>query len=359
MKRLAQIILFSFLLMAVSTQVRAAFSSLYIFGDSLSATTNNADPGYYGQRYSNGRVWTEVLAERQGVTFDTNKDWSFFGHYAPILVTNVNTFTAPGDANTALFVVWVNNADFVFAVNNYLPLDLSNIATWTNAINSSLSNHLTAIQTLYSKGARTLIMPNAVDLMQIPNYAATVPTQRAFVRDRVIQYNTGFSNILHQARSSLSNLTIYSPDMFKLLDNVMAQPVAFGLNNALLNGFPVGAVDDPALTDKSLNGPGTNYIYWDFLHPTAKFHARIADTIQQSIWPVRIGKITALGSSNRLDLVNAPIGMTGFVEGTTNFVSWANAQSVTNTSALQSMLVPVSGPRQFYRLGFPYAWSWP
>ena len=359
MKCLVRFILCTAFAAAPLLPARAAFSSLYIFGDSLCTTTNNTYPGYHGQRYSNGRIWTEVLAERQGLAYDTNKEWAYFGHDSPALVTNVNTFIAPGDAATALFVIWVNNADFVYSTYNRGPYNAGNIATWTNAINSSLSNHLSAIQGLHSKGARTLIMPNAVDLTQIPAFAGLAAADRAFIRARVIEFNNGFTNVLAQARASLSNLTLHSPDMFKLLDNVMTQAGAYGLTNAQLGGLPVDALADPTLTDKSLNGPGTNYIYWGDLDPTAKFHARIADTIQQSIWPVSISKITALGGSNRLDLVNAPIGLNGFADGTTNFIAWTSAQTITTTGAVQSVLVPVSSPRQFYRLRFPFAWSWP
>ncbi len=41
------------------------------------------------------------------------------------------------------------------------------MAAWNNAINSSLANHSQAISTLYAKGARTLIMPNAVDITKV------------------------------------------------------------------------------------------------------------------------------------------------------------------------------------------------
>ena len=342
-----------------AVEVRAAFSSLYIFGDTLSTTTNNADPGYYGQRYSNGRVWVEVLAERQGVAYDTNKNWSHYGLDSPTLVNNVTTFVAPGDAVTSLFVIWVNNADFVKAVAAYPPYDSSNLGAWTNAINSFLTNHLVAIQTLHTKGARTIIMPNAVDLTYVPQFASLPSSDRAFIRARVDQFNIGFSNVLNQARLSFTNLTIHSPDMFKLLDNVMAQPASYGLTNALLLGVSTDALTDPTLTDKSLNGPGTNYIFWDFLNPTSKFHERIADTIQQSIWPVLISKITALGASNRLDLINAPIGLGGFADGSTNLTTWNPGQNFSPTGAVHSVFVPASGPRQFYRLRFPFAWSWP
>ena len=47
----------------------------------------------------------------------------------------------------------------------------TNIVTWTNAINQSLTNHWNIITNLYyAKGARTLVMPNAVDITEIPEY---------------------------------------------------------------------------------------------------------------------------------------------------------------------------------------------
>ena len=130
---------------------QAAFTSLYIFGDGVSTTTNNSSGGqfYYGLRYSNGRVWVEVLAQQLGLTnnywYSTNSsihvsytnlsalsasstnwsyssnNWSYFGDYSPNLVQNVNTFTAPTNATNALFVVWVNNADFVYDISHYSP----------------------------------------------------------------------------------------------------------------------------------------------------------------------------------------------------------------------------------------------
>ena len=176
---------------------QAGFSSLYVFGDGVSTTTSNATPlvnYYYGKRNSNGRVWVELLAERLGLTnnywYSTNNsmqlsytnlsasstnwsyssnNWSFYGNFSPVLETNINHFTAPADASNALFIVWVNDADFVGYMGNIYPS--TNIVTWTNAINQSLTNHWNIITNLYyAKGARTLVMPNAVDITEIPDY---------------------------------------------------------------------------------------------------------------------------------------------------------------------------------------------
>lgn len=335
---------------------RAAFTSLYVFGDGVCTTTNNPSAGayYYGKRYTNGRTWVEVLAERQGLLYDPDKNWSYFGHYSPNLVINVSNFTAPSDAQTALFVVWVDDADFVYDLSYYAPYASNNLAVWTNAINRSLTNHLKAVHTLYAKGARTLIMPNAVDLTEVPYYSGLSSANKRFVRQRIVDFNAAFRIAMSNAAASLSDLTIYTPDFFTLLDNLVAQPGDYGFT-------PCGkdALDDPSLTDKSLDGPGANYLFWDYLDPTAKAHAVMADLVQQLLSPVHFVNIVSLNGINRLEIGNIPIGRDGILELSANLTDWSPQEDFDSTNAVQSILVPATGSRQFYRLRFPFAWSWP
>lgn len=368
---------------------QAGFTSLYIFGDGASTTTNNTGgPAnlYYGQRYSNGRVWVELLAQEQGLTNNywysnnssihlsytnlsasstnwsySSNNWSFYGDYSPVLLTNLNHFTTPQDSNTVLFVVWVNDADFVGDMGDIYPS--TNIVTWTNAINQSLTNHWRIITNLYyAKGARTLVMPNAVDITEIPKYDKSPAADKRFIRQRVIDFNAAFTALLNQARASLPGITIYEPDVFILLDNVLTNAAAYGLTNALYNGQSIDVVEDPALSNKSLNGPGTNYIFWDYDDPTAKFHTVFADVVEQLISPARITNLTLLDDDNRLDVASLPIGLNGFVDGCTNLVlaNWVTQASFNSTNATQTIFVPDSDSQQlFYRLRFPHAWSWP
>jgi phospholipase/lecithinase/hemolysin len=358
-KSLVQFTICVFVFGLVVFPAQAAFTSLYIFGDAVSTTTDG--PGgtnYYGKSYSNGRVWVEVLAERQGLNYNSNRNVSYYDHNSATLVTEVNSFSAPPDANTALFVVWVNNADFVDDISNYGSS--TNITAWNNSINQSLTNHFKVVTNLYfAKGVRTLIMPNAVDITEIPGYTYLSSADKSFIRQRVIDFNAGFAATLDQARALLPGITIYVPDLFALLDNVLAYPANYGLTNALSNGQSIDALSDPSLMDKSLNGPGTNYIFWDYLDPTAKAHAVIGDDVQQLISPVQISKITRLGGSNRLDMANIPIGRDGFVDGSTNLVAWASEANVNSTNATQTIFVSDSDPLRFYRLRFPFAWFWP
>lgn len=351
------------LLLVPGTLPGEAFTSLHVFGDSVSSVTYSpGNPLFYNGRSCNGRVWTEVLAQRQGITFETNKTLAFFEHYSNLLVTNAANYPAPADAATALFIVWVNNADFVGMTFDNSPPYTSNAATmtfWTNRMNQSLSNHATVIQTLYNKGVRTLLMPNAADIGFTPYFNGTAPASRAFLRQRIVDYNAAFAALLQQRQAALPGLVIRSPDIFTLLDRMVTNAAAFGLTNALAGGIMVDALSDPALLNKAINGPGTNHIFWDYMNPGAKASAVIADVAHQILSPTRISGVVPQGGTLRLNGINLPIGQSGFVESSTNFFQWTTGPAFLPTNGTQSVIITPDGPRAFYRLRFPFAWSWP
>jgi GDSL-like Lipase/Acylhydrolase len=418
-KKVIQIGTFIFLLGLAAFPVEAGFTSLYIFGDGLSTTTDNTSglDYYYGKRYTNGRIWVEVMAQRLGLGANSltnanwsnaTNDWSYYGQYSFNLMTNVNHFPPPQDGPTALFMVWVNNADFVNDMGTIYPS--TNSTTWNNAITNSLNNHWSIINNLYAKGARTIIMPNAVDITEIPVYAGlkySHPGIRNFIRQEIIYFNNQYAGLLNQARASLPGLTIYEPDYFGLLDNVLTNASAYGLTNALYNGastYAVASQNPNSFTN--VNGPGTNYIFWDQMDPTAKLHEIMAEQAVQMVAPVYFSQIAVLSSStaptctNRLDIINMPVGLNGFVDGTTNTglinLTWTTVTNISSTSTIQSVfvnaawvppIIPTSGYGsinpgnsgtssngtdssggsltnspgviQAYRLRFPSAWNWP
>jgi phospholipase/lecithinase/hemolysin len=356
-KSLVRLIALVWLSVSVVLPAQAAFSSLYVFGDGACSTTDNIYGGslYYPYTWSNGRIWIQVLAQRQGLTYDSSKNFSYFGNGSPDMLTEISAFSAT-DASTSLFVVWVNDADFV----NYMLYDYPayglDPTRWNNMISSSLANHQTAIQALYSKGARTLVMPNAVDITEVPQYSGMAAGQKNFIRQGVVAFNSSLATIVNQARASLPGLKIYMPNMFALLDDMSAHPANYGLVNP---GY--AALQSQALNPWYLNGAGASYLFWDPWGPSAKAHEVLADTVQQLISPVKISNLTWLNGSNRLDLANVPIGLNGFVDRRTNLVSgtWTSVTNVNSTSTAETIFVPASGPQQFYRLRFPFAWSWP
>jgi len=338
---------------------QAAFTSLYVFGDGLSTTTNNPSPGphYYGKRYSNGRVWVEVLAQRQGLTYDPNKNWSYFYDSCTGMLANVTSFQVPSDASNDLFVIWVNCADLWF--QSYY--DGTNMASWTNAINQSQTNHYKAATNLYAKGVRTLIMPNAVDLSTIPQFNTSANV--SFIHLRCRDYNLAFSNTLNRIRVACPNLSLYTPDYFALLTNLLSHPTSYGVTNALGGGLSIDAINavNFGYPAAATNGFGTNFIFWDPTDPTAKVHEIMADAVQQLISPAQIGRVTFFNGSNRLDLARVPVGLNGLVLGCTNLMQsiWTTNATFVGSNVTQSVYVTNSGPLRYYRVNYPDSWKWP
>lgn len=265
----------------------ATFSSIYVFGDGVCTTTDSPSPAslYYGGRYCNGPVWIEKISTLQGLTYDVAKNNSFFGHYSAVLKTSVNNFAAPADAATSLFIVWSNDADFVdFNKDSSLLWKSSSQAAWDTKIATAINNLTTAINTLYAKGARKIVMPNAVNIAAAPAINRP-PADESFFRDRVMQYNTEFQTATTSLMNNNPGLVIYRPDVFSYFEQIIANPGGYGFTNAT----------SPAvlLSDKSFNGPGANYVFWDYWHPTTKFQNLLADFVNQSI-PVPVVDMTRL-----------------------------------------------------------------
>lgn len=353
--------------------VSAAFTSFHVFGDSLSTTAGSPPPApaqyFYGKRYSNGRVWVEVLAQMEGLPFDpTNGNpHSYFGNTSSNLLTQINTYTPPSDASNALVVIWVNNADLFFPATATTP----SLADFTNAINFGLTNQFKAITNLYAKGIRTLVMPNVVDISTIPQFNNDT-TDKSLFHQAATNYNAAFYDMLSVARTNCPSLNIVVPDFFNLLTDLLAHSANYGVTNTLYDQGN-GPLSIDAVTyfagilnqTLTLNGKGTNFIFWDPTDPTAKVHYIMASVAQQMIAPMRIAKLTPFSGSNRLDLVNVPVytnvPMNGLVLSRTNLVlgSWATSLAFSATNLAQSVWVTNAGPRLFYKLAFPYAWAWP
>jgi phospholipase/lecithinase/hemolysin len=347
--------------------VSAAFTSYYVFGDGLSCTATNPQAGqfYYGKRFSNGRVWVEVLAQQQGLALNpAGNTNAFFGNTSANLTNEVNRFViSPAAATNALVVIWVNNADLYFPA----LADTPTLDGFLPYINQGKTNHYIAITNLYAKGIRTLVMPNVVDVSTIPAFNTSQYTN--VFHQASVAYNDAFYAVLNQIKSDTNypGLKIIIPDYYTLLNNLLSHPDQYGVTNVLVGGLPMDAIDayNYGLPVANTNGYGTNYIFWDQKNPTALVHAIMASVAQQMLSPAQIGKITAFNGSNRLDLANVPVytnvPMNALVLSCTNLSlgNWTTNLTFSTTNTAPSVFVTNSGAPTFYRLKFPYVWAWP
>jgi hypothetical protein len=358
-------LLLALLLTVLPLQRTAAFSALYVFGDGVCTTTDNVsgEDYFYGNRYCNGRVWVEVLAQWQGLAYDASKNKSFFGHFSTALKTNVNSFVAPPNAATSLFIVWCNNADFVKITSDLPPpytLPGPSLQ-WTARMNQSIEDHKTAISTLYSKGARTIIMPKAVNITKTPSLSGMASNSKEYVRLRTIEYNAAFEAGMISLAGTKPGLKIYFPDAYGLFEQALATPSAFGLTNT--TGYGLSVITNQVAVGP--NSPGSTYLFWDDTHPTARFQMYLADLAQKMISPVKLNGLSRSGTISQLTIANIPLGRQGIVEGSSNLLPPWN-QDVTFTqpftaggSTTGSVNATSTAPSRFYRVKFPVVWTWP
>ena len=324
-----------------TTDSNTEFGSLpyYDWNDTPAATAS----------FCNGRTWVQVISEWQGIPYDEGKNDSFFGHDSDELLDSLLGFTAPADVDTALFVVWVNNADLVVWLNDPNLSDYVE-AEWQAVIDDAVDAHESAINSLYADGVRELVLPLAVDITRLPAFSGV--TAKAFVKEQVGYYNSELQARFDALAASNPDLRLSVVDTFAFLEDVVANPAAYGVTNVVDNAiFALGA--------PPLDGPGNTYLFWDFWHPTALVQMHIADLIQQQISPPRIRHVEKTGGGFDLTLENVPVGRDGHISGSSNLVDWFNDQAVTSTSTTQVESVTSADSSRFFRADFPFSWTWP
>lgn len=260
----------------LATSAQAAFSGLYVFGDSLSdpgnlVATSEAPPApYVGGRFSNGPVAAEYLGTKLGLTAAQVHNYAVGG--ATTGYDNPESATQPhsgvlsqlgqymmdsgggADAN-AVYMIWAGANDL---------LAISSPADVPTVLGNAITNLITEVVTLHMMGAQHIFVPNMVDLGLTPEARSQGPAVMAQYTYIASLFNLALAN----------NLPSYATqfDTFGLLQDVVSAPTAYGLSNAT----------DQCLTSSVCSQPG-QYLFWDHLHPTTAGHLILADQFAAAI----------------------------------------------------------------------------
>lgn len=284
------------------------FSNVYVFGDSLSdqgqlfAVTGGTlppDPPYFQGRFSNGPVWIEGVAPRLGLTVSlannfavggattgtANYNEATIGADLPGVTDELNAYLqhTGGQADPeALYVVWAGSNDFFLPFTDPGPV-----------ITQAVGNIISIVGTLEAIGAEHVLVLNMPDLGLTP-YGLSIPG----LGPQLTALTQAFNGALFASLDAYG-LTTTQIDVYSRLQQVIADPAAFGLTNvttAAFNGTAV--VADPATS-----------LFWDSVHPTAAGHALIADLIfdelsDEAVATIEVSGITTtpvLQATNLLD----------------------------------------------------------
>ncbi len=303
--RLTTFLLALFITCTASLVHAQQYTSVVIFGDSLSDTGNVAHltqqkygvriPGpiadYTDGRFSDGYdtvpaaqnfvgVWIEQLAAmipahpeiKDSLDGGTNYAYGLattgsgttpftFGP-SDSLSVNVNNMgqqitdylaTSPKIDKKTLFVLWGGAIDLLHATSTAMVVHA--------AINQALN-----VQRLIDHGATQFIVPNLPPLGLIPrlngSLATSIPaTQASILFNQVLAEGLAIVRLVNRNK----NIQIAQLDVFSLFRQVTSSPSKYSLVN--VTGSSQG---------NFLVNPDT-YLFWDDLHPTTRGHGILAD----------------------------------------------------------------------------------
>lgn len=254
----------------------SAFDAIVAFGDSLTDTGNvPSEPVlHYQGRWSNGPLWVEQLSLRLGFPYNPSNNFARSGAQTGDALGVVTRYVPAGDISNTLFVVWAGGNNFLQEYKTYWFND----AGWKQFTTQSANDLSNAVVNLQSKGARFILVPNTVDVTSIPLLNRLPGFLRSYLQSKVKMFNTKISKSLIALKATYPNLTIYSSDIYLGEKNILKKYKTLGFKKK-----DIDALEDIKLLDKSFDGPGANYVFWDPIHPTTKAHGIIADWFYTSI----------------------------------------------------------------------------
>jgi len=297
-----------------------SFTSLVVFGDSLSDSGRAyvlSDGFYppsppYAQRFSNGPVAAEYLAAALGLPLlpasspgGTNyavggattgtKNVSWETDFPPGLQSivalqhtgisvQVNEFLTSGppvNRASALYLLWGGPNDLVLA-----HLTGGDIAA---AAGAAVANLAGAVEALAFGGGQQFLVPNMVDLGQTPEFLGT--ELQGPLRLLIQEFNAGLAEAMAQLEAGLDaaglpvDITVF--DTFGAFDTALNNPGALGFTNTTGQ-----CLDNPEAFLADCPG----YLFFDFTHPTTFTHQLLARGFRAAVPSLPSGVLILVGA---------------------------------------------------------------
>jgi len=137
--------------------------------------------------------------------------------------------------------------------------------TITNALGSLADS----IGRIYANGARKFLLLNVPDIGKAPAVQGLGPAAVHFGGLISANYNAGLASVVSALQTHLPGVDIRILDINETLNEVLANPGAFGFVNA------IDACVTPNQPPFKCAKPDT-YVFWDGIHPTKALHAIVA-----------------------------------------------------------------------------------
>lgn len=322
---------------------RTKFTSLVVFGDSLSDTGNlfrrtgkivPREDYYYSGRFTNGFNWMDSVENTLNLpvfnsayaSSETNNDvnyglplsvldaiedykakkgvWNLFyyddkaekGISSPFYYGGYigQADYGKGDPETTLFAVYAGGNNYLgFVKEPPFPnglrykdplvsgayLDVEGFTTQT------ATDFKTAANSLISIGAKFILFPNLPDLSKVPQGIASgaAPLLSAAVK----MHNTKLYNATKELAAAHPGVTFIYMDVYSMFDEMSSKPSVYGFQNIDKPCYVgkywriLGETKPTVCGDESVQ---RTYVFWDTIHPTKRAHGFIAYLINNYLF---------------------------------------------------------------------------
>jgi phospholipase/lecithinase/hemolysin len=293
MKLILRVLALLAIVMTPAVSAQTSYSSLYVFGDSLTDSGNaflgtggaQASPanGYFFGRFSNGPNFADdislallgtptVPALAGGLNFSVGGADAQFkpGAVSPSFLEQIGLYGslvgAPIPSNALVLITFGGNdvRDTIFTGG---PISFA----------AAGNDFATGLGQLYGLGARNFVIVDTPDIGLLPVSIATagaIPGRLGELTDRSEEINALLASSAG-ALDALPGTQVSFFDLFGFEHNLLANPAAFGLPASLNTTTPCQIVGggSPQLANCA------NSLYFDAIHPTAQVHAVIAGAV--------------------------------------------------------------------------------
>ena len=292
---------------SVPSAAPAPFARIVAFGTSLSDSGNafalrggtNTPPDYLldpllvpsapyargGHHFSNGATWIEQFARSMGLAGSVRPAFrasnpnatnyavgaarAYEDNINLNLPAQVDAFlqqfggVAPADA---LYTIEMGGNDIRDAL---VAFPSGGAGPILQNANISIAQSITA---LYAAGARDFLVwraPNVGLTPAIRRLNQISPGAMQLATGLTQAFNAGLDSVVAQLAAGLPGIRIVRLDAYRLLNDLVADPAAFGLTNV------VAACVTPNVPPFTCGSPD-EYLFWDGIHPSRAVHAIIA-----------------------------------------------------------------------------------
>jgi phospholipase/lecithinase/hemolysin len=301
---LAVVSLLAVVTATVHTTGRAPFDRIVAFGASLSDPGNafalrggtNTPPDYLldpllvpsapyargGHHFSNGATWVEQFARSTGLAATVRPAFAGEGGATNFAVGGARAYEDGINVNLSAQVeAFLQQADHTASPDALYTIEMGGndirdaLVAYPAGTGPILHDAIVSIVTnvgrLYAAGARNFIVWRA------PNVGLT-PAIHTYdhLRPGAVQLATGLTQMFNGGLdaellkvSNLPGIRIVRLDAYRLLNDIVADPAAFGLTDV------TAACVTPNIAPFTCQTPD-DFLFWDGIHPTKAVHAIIA-----------------------------------------------------------------------------------